>query len=272
MFQRMENPTGIRTKNNGKGTKIFMKKKKNIILAIIVIIVAICLTIILVKNIQDEDTIMAETTLEEREFWNEILYNSPYIGEIEYIYPVRQLNDNTDLLKIALVTDDIETEDISESDISKNFLLTEGKGYKKSKKNIDAYLEKMFDLNLGEYNFINTFSENGEYIIIDEDYIYYTKINVPEKIYIAVNYNLEGEDYTVLIYEYIVTDDNREQLQEMLETGKIKENIELNNYYIIKGTRTEDSIKISYKYTNEEKIIEMDEMMNEIPKGASFGG
>lgn len=244
-----------------------MKKRKFIsLLVIVILIIIICFAILLVKSKNTEDTEKADntetvgTTLEQREFWNKLLYNSPYIGEIEYIYPDHQIIDNTDMLRIALATDDVETEYINYEDIQKNELLTKGDGYKKSRKNIDKYLEELLGLSLYEYERVQTYVENGEYIIYDEDYVYFTKIKVPEKMYIATNYKEEDNNYEVTIFEYVVTDENKTQLEEMLQTGVINNDIEKNRDYVIKGTKENDNVKINYKYTDEEQINEMDEL------------
>lgn len=242
-----------------------MKKKKYLIIFILIVI-AVVICLIIVNN----QKITAETTEEERKFWNDFLQNSQYIGEIDRIYPAIQGINYTEMIKVALVANDVKLEEVTEKDIENNFLLGEGKGYKKSRKEIEKYLEELVGIKLSEYRNVQTYVQDGEYLLVDDKYVYFTKIDVPEKVYIAMNYEQEEEDYTVLIYEYIVTDENREQLNEAIETGKISKKLKINNNYIIKGKKEGDGIKITYKYTNEEDITEVDEFMNTIPKDAEL--
>lgn len=243
-----------------------MKKRKYFVLIIILILIGIIVFFarkVLLKN----NTILANTSAEERNFWNSFLNNSPYLGEIEYIYPIIIFQDSTEIVKLALATDDVKKEYINEDDIKKNFALTEGDGYKKSKKEIDKYLESLLNIKSFQYELIIPYNKDGVYMMQDKEYVYFTKIKVPEKIYIAMDYKIEDEEYMVEIYEYIVTEDNRSKLEEMLNTGEINSEVEKNNNYIISGTKKGEKIQISYKYTNKEDIKELDEIARSIPEG-----
>lgn len=235
-----------------------MKLKNGLILilSIFLVLLLIFISKILLKNNENQN-IVATTSEEERVFWNNFLNASPYIGEVEDIYSIESLNDETEILKIALMANDVNTEYIDEDDIDSNFMLTLGDGYKKSIKEIDKYLKSLLNIESFSYNFVDTYAEEDNYIMISEEYVYFTKIDVPEKVYIAMNYKIENEEYEVEIYEYIVTEENKNQLEEMLKTGEIPSNIEKNNNYIIKGINKENEIQITYKYTKEENLDEV---------------
>lgn len=226
----------------------FMKKKK-IFLIIIAILIIICaiIAIIIVKNVENNKQELvktAETTNEQRKVWNEYLNSNPFISQIENI---SEYIDGTDLIKIAITSDNVETERIVTEEIQKNPSLTLGDGYKKSKSNINKYIENLFSKEDIAYNFVETYIEEDNYLIIGEDYVYFTKIKLPEKIYIAVKYKEEKGEYEVQIYEYNVTELNRGSLMTMLETGNINEEITINSRYILTGQIENEKIKIDTK-------------------------
>lgn len=232
-----------------------MNLKKMII--VLIIIISICFAIALYlgkKNkIQNEDSMQrATTTYDERILWNDILNNNKYLSEMNLLHKI--LKDETGLVKIALVSDEVKEEYINEEDIKANYLLTKGDGFKKSIQEINKYLEENFDQSSLEYNFVNTYVEDGNYLLIDESYVYFTKIDVPEKVYIAVEYNVDDSNYVVKIYEYDITEDNKEFLNNMLETGNIDKSIDIANEYKIKGKIEDGKIKIHYKYKKAEDL------------------
>lgn len=225
-----------------------MKKKKSIfiIITLLIIICAIIATIILrnIGNNNQELVKIAETTQEQRTLWNDFLNSNPYLYQLENI---SEYIDGTDLIKLAITSDNVETERIVTEEIQKNPSLTLGDGYKKSKSNINKYIENLFgDEDIG-YNFVDTYAEEDNYLLIGEDYVYFTKIELPEKIYIAVKYEEKNGKYEVQIYEYDVTDANRESLISMLETGNINEEIVITNRYILTGQIENENIKIDTK-------------------------
>ncbi len=225
-----------------------MKNKKNIfvIIAILIIIFAIIATII-VNNIGNNNeglVNIAETTIEERTLWNDFLNSNPYLSQIETI---SEYIDETDLIKLALTSDNVEIERIVTEEIEKNPLLTLGEGYKKSRENINKYLSNILSKEDLSYNFIDTYVEEDNYLLIGEDYIYYTKIEIPEKIYIAVNYKEENKNYEVQIYEYDVTEKNKAILTSMIETGDINRKVKTINKYTLVGNVENDNIKITGK-------------------------
>lgn len=226
-----------------------MNKKKIIIL--LIIIIAICFIIKLYFNNKNKIQI-ATTSYEERILWNDILNDNKYLSEMYKLHKL--LMDRTGLVKIALVSDKVETEYINEEDISKNYLLTEGEGYKKSIKNINKYLEDNFDQGELEYNMVDTYVDGGSYLVIDDSYVYFTKIDVTEKIYIAVDYTIDKKEYIAIIYEYDITEDNKEKLNQMLETGNIDTRIEKADEYKIKGKIKDGKIQIHYKYRKAEDL------------------
>ena len=225
-----------------------MKNKKIIfiIIAILIIIFAF-ISVIVVKNIvnnKQELVKTAETTKEQRIFWNNFLNSNSYLSQIDNI---EEYIDGTDLIKLAITSDNVETEGIITEEIQKNPSLALGDGYKKSKSNINKYILNLFGKEDIAYNFIDTYVEEDNYLIIGEDYIYFTKIELPEKMYIAVKYEEKNGNYEVQIYEYDVTELNKESLEAMLATGNINEKITINNRYILTGQIENEKIKIETK-------------------------
>lgn len=225
-----------------------MKNKKGIfiIIAILLIICVIIATVIFrnIGNNNQELVSVAETTQKERTLWNNLLNSNPYLSQIDNI---SQYIDGTDLIKLAITSDNVETERIVTEEIQKNPSLTLGDGYKKSKNNIDNYAKKFLgETNIG-YNFVDTYAEEDNYLLIGEDYVYFTKIKLPEKIYIAVRYEEKNGKYEIQIYEYDVTEANRKSLTSMLETGNINEEIEITSRYILTGQIENENIKIHTK-------------------------
>lgn len=225
-----------------------MKKKKGIILIItILIVIGIIATVIILNKQKDEGTMpfidFATTTMEQRNLWNNFMNSEPYLSQITTIPYVEE----TALIKLAITSNNVETERIVTEEIQKNELLSLGDGYKKSKSNINEYLNNLLGQEKLEYNFAETYVEEDNYLIIDEKYVYFTKIELPERIYIAVTYKESNNNYEVQIYEYDVTEENRNSLIEMLETGKINKEIEINKRYILTGQITNNNIKITSK-------------------------
>lgn len=225
-----------------------MKNKKNIfiIITILIIICAVIATII-IKNIgnnKEKLINVAETTKEQRTLWNNFLNSNPYLSQIEEI---SEYMDETDLIKLAITSDNIETERIVTEEIQKNPSLTLGDGYKKPRSNIKEYLKELLGNEELAYNFVKTHAEEDNYLIIGEDYVYFTKIKLPEKIYIAVKYEEKNGKYEVQIYEYDVTEENRQILTSMFETGNINKEIEITSRYILKGQIENEKIKIDTK-------------------------
>ena len=225
-----------------------MKNKKGIfiIIAILIIICAVIATMIFKGrgNNNQELVKSAETTTEQRTLWNDFLNANPYLSHIDNI---DEYIDGTDLIKLAITSDNVETERIVTEEIQINPSLTLGDGYKKSKNNINRYMENIFGKEEIAYNFVDTYVEEDNYLIIGEDYVYFTKIELSEKVYIAVKYEEKKGKYEVQIYEYDVTELNRESLVSMLETGNINEEITITNRYVLKGKIENEKIRIDSK-------------------------
>lgn len=228
-----------------------MKKKKSIILIIAILIIVILSAIIALvmnnvqKNKKKEILDLASTTVEQRIIWNDFLSSNPYLSQVETIPYISE----TDMIKLAITCDDVETERIVTAEIEKNELLTLGDGYKKSITNINQYLKELLGQEEIAYNFVETYVEEENYLIIGEEYVYFTKIDLPEKMYIAVEYQIENNNYEVQIYEYDVTEENKEELNKMLETGEIDKEITIANRYILTGQIENGNMKISTKTT-----------------------
>lgn len=225
-----------------------MKNKKSIfiIIAILIIICAIIATIIFGNKEDNNQELVktAETTIEQRTLWNDFLNSNPYLSQIDNI---SEYIDGTNLIKLAITSNNVETERIVTEEIQENPSLTLGDGYKKSKKNINEYMKNLLGKEDIKYNFVETYAEEDNYLLIGEDYVYFTKIELPEKIYIAVKYEEKKGKYEVQIYEYEVTELNRENLMSMLETGNINEEITITSRYVLTGKIENEKIKIDTK-------------------------
>ena len=230
-----------------------MKNKRIIFVLIAIIVVFLVIVTILILNNKPnneqkgsgkEIIKTAETTEQQRIFWNDFLIYNPYLSQIE---EVQLFWDDIDLIKLALTCDAVETERIVTEEIEANYALTLGDGYKKSKNNINEYLRKLVGQEEITYNFVETYAETNNYLMIGEEYVYFTKIDMPEKIYIAVKYKEENSNYEVEIYEYNATQENRQVLDEMLQSGNINEQMEVANKYIITGKIESENVKITTK-------------------------
>lgn len=226
-----------------------MKKKKICILIVILIIIALIITGIIIGVLYNKkNTEYATTSLDERKMWNEYLNNNPYLYEFDKL-PINAIMPPSEkLLKLAITSKDVRTEEITEEEKKENVIFKRENSYKKSKKEIEKYLKDYVGVEFIQYNLVNTFVEDDEYLIIGEDYVYYSETTLPEKIYIATEYEYyeEENEYKVTIYEYDVTSDNKKTLNKMLESGKIKKNIQAKKYELT-GTKGDSGITVSTK-------------------------
>ena len=227
-----------------------MKNKKSIILLISILIVICIITAIitLIKKEESQDNQeivikLADTTVEQRKVWNDFLNSNPYLSQIKKIPYATE----TDFIKLAITSDNVERESIEIEEVEQNIILSTGDGYKKSVNNINEYIKNLLGEEEIAYNFVNTYFEKDKYLIIGEEYVYYTKIQIPEKIYIAMSFKTENNNYEVQIYEYDVTEENREELTKMLETGEINENTQTSSKYTLTGQIENNNIKILSK-------------------------
>lgn len=224
-----------------------MKNKKIFILIVVVIIIAIiAITLLLIKREKNTTIKNENTTVEQRNTWNNFLNSNSYLSQISSFSESKYILDN-DLLKLAVTSENIPIEYIVTEEIDANPLLSLGDGYKKSKNNINNYLKETLNIDELAYNFVETYAEEDNYILIDEEYVYFTKMELQEKIYIAVKYEEQKEKYEVQIYEYNITDENSEILNKMLQTGKINDNIKISNKYILTGQIKNGNISINTK-------------------------
>lgn len=221
-----------------------------IILAILLIItIVFCLKFLNKEEdntqIGDGEYEMATTTLKERQKWSDFLSKNPYISELMITEGYRA--DYTDLIKLAISSEEIETERIVTEEIKKNPMLSTGDGYKKSREKIDEYVGKIIKDAKISYNFVETYVENQEYLIIDSEYVYFTKIELPEREYILMDFKQDNNNFEARIYEYEINEDNKAEIRTMLESGSINPNIEKNKTYTITGIMNNGDICISTK-------------------------
>lgn len=209
-----------------------------IILMFLLIVTGILFFMMLNKNKEKDDInenlTVATTTLEERKLWNDFLKKNPYISEVE-------MNENlplsdTDLIKLAITSENVETEYIVTEEIIKEPNLSKGDGYKKSKENIVKYTKETFNQDNIAYNFAETYVDGEEYLIMNEEYVYFTKIDLREKEYILMELEKEGNIFEATVYEYEVNDSNRSEIENMLESGNINQAINKSKVYKLTGT------------------------------------
>lgn len=224
--------------------------KTNKILIIILVILLIIAGVVCFKALDNEEQpreelTTATTTVEEREVWSDFLKKNPYVSEIEVAESL-PLSD-TDLIKLAITSEEVETEYVVTEEIIERPTLTQGEGYKKSKENVEEYIKKVFNINNISYNFIETYVEGEQYLILGEEYIYYTEIELSEKEYILMELKKDGNNFEALIYEYEVNENNRSAITEMLESGVTKTEINKSKTYTITGTMSNEDICILTK-------------------------
>ena len=217
------------------------------ILSILTMIVIVVGMIIFLKknNKQDNISKVATTTLEERKEWSNFLSINPYISEMEITEGY--LLDDTELIKLAITSDEIKTESIVREEIEKMPTLTKGDGYKKTIESINQYIEKRILNAKIAYNFVETYVENNQYIQIGEGHIFFTKIKLPEREYIAIDLKKDGDNFETKIYEYEINEGNKEAVTTMLETGIINQEIQKSKTYTITGTMKDGEICIATK-------------------------
>jgi len=228
--------------------------KKNKLLIISGIIIIIILTAIaavsIIKNQKNDgkdNVVLSNVDVTKRELINDFLQRNPYISSIEDFE--EGLISDTDIVKSAIYSDDIEQEFIVDEDIMKNVLLVDFEAYKKPIESIKQYSKEIFGQENLELNFVETYYNDSGYLIINDDYVFFSKQEKKEKVYIAVGQRQQGELLELQIYEYNVTEENRESLTKMLETGEINKEISISNRYILTGQIEGENIKITGKTT-----------------------
>lgn len=230
------------------------KKTKTIILILIILAIAVVAIFWLLQGKNNKDNKIdnkelvdeVTTTIEERNLWNTFLKQNPYLSAIGTIEEDKYILE-TDLIKLAITSENVPLDYINAEEIEENPVFSIGDGFKKSQEEIDIYLEKILGKKGIAYNFVDTYVEEDNYLIVGDEFVYFTKLNLPEKIYILVNLEQEEDICTAEIYEYDYTEKNKEKLDEMLETGKIDKKINLSNKYTIKCRQYTDSIYILSK-------------------------
>ena len=227
-----------------------MNKTNKILIIIlsILIIIAIVVGIMIFSgndNEQDNGPEIASTTVEERKAWSKFLRANPYLSELEITEGY--LLDDTDLIKLAISSEEIKTERIVTSEIQKTPTLSKGDGYKKSIESINKYIETRIANAKIAYNFVETYLEGEQYLLLGEEYVYYTKIDLPKREYIAMDLKKDGNNFEAKIYEYETNDENKNQVKEMLENGTINPEIQKSKTYTITGTMDNEDIRISTK-------------------------
>lgn len=233
-----------------------MKKKKIIIVMISIIIIAI-LILLIARLVQYMNIEKLDTSFEERTLWNDFLNENPYLSQISTISNMTERNGkeqekslfDDDLIHLAITSSAIEKSETQFNNI---------RGYKVSRKSIKNYLDKLLTVEDVNYTRISTFVKEEDFLIIDYDYVYFSEIKLPKKMYIAKNYEIDSDgNYSVEINEYNVTEENKEDLDKALNEGIINKKVEVRSQYILTGTVTDkNNIQIQTKTKSTDKLTE----------------
>ena len=100
----------------------------------------------------------------------------------------------------------------------------------------EEYIQETFNKNKIAYNFAETYVEGEEYLILNEEYVYFTEIDLKEKEYILMILEQEGNAFEAIVYEYEINDSNRSEIEKMLENGNINQTINKSKAYKLTGT------------------------------------
>ena len=92
---------------------------------------------------------------------------------------------------------------------------------------------------------------------MNEEYVYFTEIDLKEKEYILMIWEQEGNAFEAIVYEYEINDSNRSEIEKMLENGNINQTINKSKAYKLTGKIMEKEIK------NEMKIEFLSKSANE---------
>ena len=208
------------------------KKNKLLIFDLILIIVITVLAVITITQKNKEYKIAFENTdVSQRILINDFLQRNPYISNINGFD--NELITDTDIVKSAIYSEDVELNYIITEEIDENELLSKFEGYKKSIENIKLYAKEVFKRENLELNFVDTYYNETGYLFLNDEFVYFTKQENPEKVYITVGQNQQENFLQVQVYEYTVNG-NKEQLEEMLQTGVIDKSINTSNEFVLK--------------------------------------
>lgn len=216
-----------------------VKKINKILITIlaILLVIFVALGLLLIKT-KKENKIAIKSekslaTLVERKIWNNFLERNPYLSEINYFNSKDEI-DYSDLIYLAISSKEAQEDFIYEEDIAKNELLNTLESYKKSKKVIEEYLAEILNIKEIPYNFIETYIEEDKYLIENEEFIYFTRLKLKEKVYMLMEYKEENGNIVAKIYEY-EANNNKQELLNMIETGTTIKNLKPTKKYEIKG-------------------------------------
>lgn len=221
------------------------KKSKLLIIGLILIIVITVFTVITItQNYKKEKIDFDETDFNLRILINDFLQRNPYIAIMDSFE--EGLISDTDIIKSALYSEDVELDYIDTEEIEKNSTFSAHEGYKKSVDNIKEYAKNVFNDENIALNFIDTYNNENGYLILNENFIYFSKQNYPEKIYVATGQKQEENILQVQVYEYTVNE-NKEKLENILETGEIDKRVDISNKFVLKIQKENENIKIIAK-------------------------
>ena len=222
------------------------KKKKLFIIGLILIIVITVLAVItIIQKNKEEKADFEKTDLSHRILINDFLQKNPYISIMDNFE--EGLVSDTDIVKAAIYSNDVELEYIVTEEIKQNEILSTFEGYKKSIENINKYAKNVFNRENLELNFIDTYYNENGYLLLNEEFVYFSEQKHPEKIYVAVGQKKQEDVLQVQIYEYTVNE-NKEKLENILQTGVIDESIVTSNKFVIQIKIENEKISIISKY------------------------
>lgn len=223
-----------------------MNIKNKLIIIFLPVIIIILITVFTVISINNEEkTDFEATDLSERILINDFLQRNPYISIMDNFE--KGLVSDTDIVKAAIYSEDIELEYIVTEEIKQNEILATFEGYKKSIDNINKYAKNVFNRGNLELNFVDTYYNEDGYLLLNEEFVYFSEQKYPEKIYVAVRQKKQEDVLQVQIYEYTINE-NIEKLENILQTGIIDESIATSNKFGIQIQIENEKISIISKY------------------------
>lgn len=226
-----------------------MSKKNKLLIIIFAIMVIILITVLVVISIskkqKEENKITVNTDVNQRVLINDFLQNNPYISSMNDFE--EGFISDTDIVKSAIYSNDVELEYIVTEEIVENEILSTFEGNKKSIENIRQYSKEVFGRENLALNFVETYFNDSGFLIINEEYVFFSKQEQPEKVYMAVSQTKQNDLLELEIYEYTVNQ-NKEKLDEMIQTGVIDENIPTSNKFVIKIKIENEKISVISKH------------------------
>ena len=222
------------------------KSKKKIYLIVLISLIILVISILII--LYNHNTLEANTTYKERKMWNDFLNDNPYLTKVDSWNKEELHLWGIYAIPLAMTSNEVPKEKITKEDLELFPEFSVVPGYKKSMQEINKYVLRILNTTLKEITAsrTHTYMNNDSYFIIQEDYVYSSELEVPNNIYIAMDYELNDKNYTVTIYEYNKDKISNWKQKRMLKKGKVNSK-KKHKEYILKGIINDDMIKILSK-------------------------